>query len=167
MFDSREGKQMRLTALAVLMLVATALWANTPEEGFEAVVNAVYQADAEAFLEALSMENQQQLEAMVMMVKMSPGEAAAQISSELGEEITPEELAAWTAVDMVGVFLSASTLREQLPDRDDLVVVRSEIAGDSAMVYLQVPEVEEELSLLMVLQGDEWKLGESFMGIGG
>jgi len=158
---------MRPVFCALLMLLPGLVLAATPEEGFEAIADAVYDGDAGAFMEGLSEANLQQLEMMVAMVKMSPGDAAEQLSSELGEEITGDEIMQWTAEDMVAVLIAAPQLQEQLPPREVLQVARCETDGDSATVYLVVPEVEEELPILMVREGDVWKLGEPFMNMGG
>jgi len=158
---------MRPVFCALLLLLPGLVLANTPEEGFETIADAVYEGDAAAFMEGLSEANLQQLEMMVAMVKMSPGDAAEQLSSELGEEITGDEILQWTAEDLVAVLIAAPQLQEQLPSREVLEVARCETDGDSATIFLLVPEVEEELPLLMVREGDDWKLGEPFMNMGG
>ncbi len=158
---------MRSVCCIVLMLLPGLVVAGTPEEGFETVADALYSSDAAAFMEGLSGANLQQLETMVAMVKMSPEDAAAQLSAEQGEEITADELMQWTAEDLVAVLIAAPQLQEQLPPREALEVARSETDGDSATIFLVVPEVEEELPLLMVREGDDWKLGEPFMNMGG
>jgi hypothetical protein len=159
---------MRPILLTVMLaLAAGALAAGTPEDGAEAVIDAVYASDASALMEELSETSLEQLEAVVMMVKMSPDEAAGQMSAELGREISSEELMQWTAVDMLDAFLSSPMLEQALPPREVVRVARCEADGDTAVVYLSVPEVEEEMPLLMVLEGEDWKLGEGFMGTQG
>ncbi|MBD3368981.1 hypothetical protein GF402_01305 [Candidatus Fermentibacteria bacterium] len=151
-----------LNLLALLVLPVLGL-AASPEEGFETFLDAVYDGDTEAFLSCLSQGNRDQLDMLVMMIRLSPQEAAEQLSSQLGQELPPEEIEQWTSLDLVELILNSQQLRGNLPARSDVLVVRCETSGDSATVYLSVSEAEEEFPLLMVLEEEVWKLGESFL----
>lgn len=156
---------MRSLALPALLFLAAICLSGTPEEGFEAFLDAVYDADAEAFLSCLSQGNRDQLDMLVIMIKLSPEDAAAQISNELGEEITPEELRQWTSLDLVETILSSEQLQSELPDRSRLWVDSCETSGDSSTVYLGIAEVEDRFPVLMVLEGVDWKLAENFLNM--
>lgn len=154
---------MRPLGFFALLMIAPLCLGGSPEEGVEDLLDAVYRADARAFMSCISQSNQDQLDMLVMMIRLSPEEAAEQLSSQLGEELTPEEIKHWTSLDLVELILNSQRLRSNLPPRSDVLLTGCETSGDSATVFLGVTGVEEEFPLLMVLEDEAWKLGESFL----
>jgi len=144
-----------------VILMAGVCYANTPENAFEELLDALYSGNAEGLYSSLSTESVAMLNMMLLMVKAQPEQAAAEISSELGIEITGEELAGWTAMDLVSTVLSAPGFTAQFPPRDDIAVLNCSVSGDSSTVFFTVADIPETFELLLVKQGDSWKLDQS------
>ncbi len=103
------------------------------------------------------------LNMMLMMVKMQPDQAAAEISAELEIALTGDELLNWTTTDFIYVLITAPGMTDQLPLREDIEISSCDIQGDNSTVFLSIPDYPEEIPIAMVLEGDDWKLGESFL----
>jgi len=81
-----------LKTVLVLVAAAGVVFAGNPEQDFDTLLDAVYSADAESFQNCISTESNGLIGMMLMMIKLQPEDAVAQISSELGVEITTEQL---------------------------------------------------------------------------
>ena len=47
--------------------------------------------------------------------------------------------------------------------REDIEISSFDIQGDCSTVFLNIPDYPENVPIAMVLEGDDWKLGESFL----
>lgn len=150
-----------LTLLLVIGFGTT--FANTPEEAFNNLLDAAYEKDAEAFLNCLSIESVQMVDMLVYMVKLQPGEAVSRISNELNVDITEDELKEMTTIDLIGMVLAAPGFQEQLPARTDITFTGAETNGDSSYVSFAIVDFPRPLRLLMVKNGDNWKLDQSVL----
>lgn len=147
--------------LILVVLAAGSGFANSPEDAFNGVLDALYSGDAQGLYSSLSTESVAMLNMMLLMVKAQPEEAAAEISDELGIEITGDELSEWTAMDLVSTVLSAPGFIDEFPPREEITVSNCSESGDSCVVYFTVGEVPETFQLLMVKQNGNWKLDQS------
>lgn len=147
--------------ILVLVLVAGLGIAETPEQAFDTLVNALYTADAEGLYSCLSNESVAMLNMMLLMVKADPEAAAEQISCELGTEVTAAEISGWSAMDLISTVLSAPGFIEEFPPRDDILVTGSQVTGDSCVVFFTLAGLDQELEMLMVKQEGSWKLDQS------
>ena len=150
-----------LTLLLVTSLGTS--FANTPEEAFNNLLDSAYEQDAEAFLNCLSVESVQMVDMLVYMVKLQPGEAVARISRELDIEITEEELKEMASIDLINMVLSAPGFQEQLPPRADIAFTGVETSGDSSYVSFAIANFSAPFRLLMVKNGEDWKLDQSVL----
>ena len=147
----------------LLIVLAGAAVSDEPGEAFENLVDAFYEGDACAVEAGLSSNSINMINMMLMMVKMQPDQAAAEISAELQIALTGDELLNWTTTDFIYVLISAPGITDQLPEREDIEFSSCDIQGDSSTVFLSISEYPEEIPIAMVLEGDDWKLGESFL----
>ena len=147
----------------LLVVLAGAAISNEPGEAFENLVDAFYEGDACAVEAGLSTNSINMINMMLMMVKMQPDQAAAEISQELQVALTGAELLNWTTTDFIYVIISAPGITDQLPEREDIEVSGCDIQGDSSTVFLTIPDFPDDIGIAMVREGDDWKLGESFL----
>jgi hypothetical protein len=147
--------------MAVLVL-GTAL-AETPGEAFEELLDAVYEGDAAAVGERLSTETLMMLDMVVTMIKLQPGEAAAEFSEELGTEISADQIMEWTSMDFIGAVILSPGFLEELPPREQIGVSHFEIEGDSCTVYVSVQGAPQPFGMVMELEDDQWKLSENLI----
>lgn len=147
----------------ILLVVLTAVpcFANSPEEAFDGLLDAVYSGDAQGLYESFSTESVAMLNMMLLMVKADPEAAATEISNELGIDITGEELAEWTAMDLVSIVISAPGFMAEFPPRDHITVTNCSVSEDSSVVFFTVGEIPETFELLLIKQGEDWKLDQS------
>ena len=147
--------------LFVALSLAALGYANTPDEAFDRLVNAMYSGNAEVVRTCLSTESIALVDMMLMMIKAQPEDAAAEISAELKVPISSEELRSWTSLDLIDAVLASPMLQSELPPRDDIVFTGAEVFGDSCMVSFNVGDYPEPFNLLMVKNGEEWKVDQS------
>ncbi|MCK5116564.1 MAG: hypothetical protein KAR44_08175 [Candidatus Aegiribacteria sp.] len=147
----------------LLIVLAGAVMSNEPGEALENLVDAFYEGDACGVEACLSSNSINMLNMMLVMVKMQPDQAAAEISAELEIALTGDELRNWTTTDFIYVLISAPGITDQLPERENIEVSSCDIQGDSSTVFLNISDYPEEIPIAMVLEGDDWKLGESFL----
>lgn len=147
--------------LILAALTAAACFANSPEEAFDELLDALYSGNAPGLYNSLSTESVAMLNMMLLVVKAQPGEAAEEMSSELGIVITAEELSSWTAMDLISAVLTAPGFIQEFPPRDDITVLNCSTNGDSSTVFFTVGEIPETFELLLVKQNDSWKLDQS------
>lgn len=154
---------MKKLIVVILAVVAGAVLANDPGEAFEILVDAVFEGDAEGVHKCLSTESVAMIEMMLVMVKMQPGSAAAEMSRELGVDISEEELLGWTAIDLIDMLLSAPGFTDALPPREDIVVSGFELSGDTSIVFVMISEYPEPFEIAMIMDGENWKLDKSLI----
>ena len=111
------------------------------------------------FLSSLEM-----IDMMLIMVKMQPDQAAAELSEGLQVPVTGEELVNWTATDLIDAFINSPGIRDGLPPREDITVSGSDVNGDTGVVYLAVMDYPEAIPIAMVLECDGWKLSDEVVG---
>ena len=145
----------------ILATLAGSLFANSPEQAFNQILDAAYSADADCLQECLSTESVALIDMMLVMVKMKPEEAAVEISNQLGVEITKEELLSWTSYDLLTTVLSAPGFISELPARQDIAVSGFETGADSSMVSFSIADYTGTFHLLLVKDGNDWKLDKS------
>ncbi len=158
-----KGNTLKKFLILLLAVLAGAALSNEPGEALENLVDAFYEGDACSVEEGLSSNSINMLNMMLMMVKMQPDQAAAEISAELQIALTGNELLSWTTTDFIYVLISAPGITDKLPLREDIEVSSFEIQGDSSTVFLNIPDYPADIPIAMVLEGDDWKLGESFL----
>jgi hypothetical protein len=145
----------------ILAVTASSVLANNPEQAFENLVDAMYAADAESFRECLSTESVAMVDMMLVMMKLKPEDAALEISSKLGVEVTREELMGWTGTDLLSMVLSSPGFVSELPPRRDIVVTSFEVNGDSSIVFFTVNQLPGPFQIAMIKNGEKWKLDQS------
>ncbi len=114
----------------VLLAAATTCFAGTPEAAFESLVDAIYAGDAQEFSTFLSAESAGMVSMILMMLKADPEQAAADISAELGVEVTAEEISGWSSADLLAMVLSAPGFIAEFPPRESIHVSGSTVNGD-------------------------------------
>ncbi len=147
--------------LLVILAVTGVVYGINPEQAFNNLLDSVYSGDAEGFQNCISTESNGMIDMMLMMVKFQPEDAVEQISTELGVEITAEELSEWTSSDLIETVLLSPGFQEQLPPRENISVSGFEINGDSSMVCFNITDLPQPFELLMVKDGNTWKLDQS------
>ncbi len=147
------------TLLVVLAAVGVVL-ASTPEQDFNSLLDAVYSADAESFQNCISAESNSLIEMMLTMIKLQPENAVTKISGELGVEITSEELSELTSGDFIEVVLTSPGFTAELPPRQNIAVSDIEVNGDSSTVFFNITDRPQPFELLMVKEGETWKLDQ-------
>ncbi|OPX32320.1 MAG: hypothetical protein B1H09_00595 [Gemmatimonadaceae bacterium 4484_173] len=145
----------------VLLAAAGVVFAGNPEQDFDTLLDAVYSADAESFQNCISTESNGLIGMMLMMIKLQPEDAVAQISSELGVEITTEQLSAWNSTDFIETILTSPAFAAELPPRQNVVVSGFETQGDSTKVFFNVTDLPQPFELLLVKEDGTWKLDQS------
>jgi len=147
----------------LLAFLAGVALSNEPGEALENLVDAFYDGDACSVEAGLSSNSINMINMMLTMVKMQPDQAAAEISEELQIALTGDELLNWTSTDFIYVLISAPGITDRLPPREDIEISSFDIQGDSSTVFLNISDYPENIPIAMILEGDDWKLGESFL----
>lgn len=153
-------KKILVVALAIL---AGSVLAEEPDQAFDTMIDAMYQGDAQGLMDCLSTESLGLIDFVLMMLKMEPEESIAEISSELGFDITVEDINGWTSADLVEVVITAQVFVDELPPREELASDGFEIRGDSSTVFVDYGS-SPPLQILMVKEGESWKLDQSEIG---
>ncbi len=151
-----------LLSLALLCFFGT-MAADAPDESFEILMDAFYAGDASVVEAHLSAEALQMIEMMLVMVKMQPDQAAAEISQELQIALTGEELMNWTAIEFIDALINSPGIREEMPAREDIQVSGCDVDGDTGTVYLTVLDYPERFEIEMIRENDGWKLAENLI----
>ncbi len=154
---------MRSAVIAVIMLLVPLALAETPEEAFEDLLDAVYEGDADAVAERLSSQTMAMLDMVVAMIKFQPAEVAAEFSEELGITLNAEDIMDWTTTDFVDAVILSPGFIEELPSRDEIAISHFEIQGDSSTVFLTVSGISQPFGMAMIREGDTWKLSENLI----
>jgi hypothetical protein len=152
-----------LKTLFVLFATVGVILAGNPEQDFNRLVEAVYSADTEGFQNCISTESNSLIEMMLTMIKLQPEDAVTEISDELGVEITAEELSEWTSGDFIETVLASPGFAAELPPRQNITVAGFEINGDSSTVSFNITDIPQHFELLMVKEGEIWKLDKSMI----
>lgn len=154
---------MRSAAITLILLVVPAALAESPEDAFEDLIEAVYSGDAGGVAERLSSDTMDMMDMVVAMIKLQPAEAAEEFSQELGREVTAEEIIGWTSLDFIDAVILSPGFLDELPDRDEITISSCEINGDSSTVFLTVSGIAQPFGMAMILEGDSWKLAENLI----
>lgn len=150
--------------ISALLLVLTGLpAAETPDEAFETLMDAFYEGDAMVVESCLSSGSLEMIDMMLVMVKIQPDLAAAELSEGLQIPLTGQELMNWTATDFIDAMINSPGIRDDLPPRGDIVVSGCDVQGDTGVVYLQVEDYPEAFPVAMVLEGNGWKLSQELI----
>jgi hypothetical protein len=149
--------------LLTLVALAAAAFSNEPDEAFTDLIDAFYDGDACGVEDGLSSNSINMIDMMLMMIKMQPDEAAAEISEELQIAVTGEDLVNWTSTDFIDVLINSPYVIDEIPPRGDIDVTGFDIRGDSGIVYLKVAEYTEVFEISMVREGNDWKLDEGLL----
>jgi len=155
---------MRNALLLSVFAITGALLAESPEEAFVELIDAFYEGDAYIVESGLSSSSLEMIDMMLMMVKMQPDQAAAELSEGLQVPVTGAELVNWTATDFIDIFINSPGIKDELPPREDIAVTGSEVNGDTGVVYLTVMDYPEAIPIAMVLECDGWKLSDEVVG---
>jgi hypothetical protein len=154
---------LRSAIIAVIALTVQVVLAETPEEAFENLLDAVYEGNADEIAEHLSSETMAMLDLVVAMIKLQPGEAASEFSQELGSELSAEDILGWTSTDFIDAVILSPGFIEELPSRDEITISHFEINGDSSTVFLTVSGISQPFGMAMTREGDTWKLSENLI----
>ena len=154
---------MRSAVIAVIILLVPLALAETPEEAFEDLLDAVYEGDADAVAERLSSQTMAMLDMVVTMIKFQPAEVAVEFSEELGITLNAEDIMDWTTTDFVDTVILSPGFIEELPSRDEITISHFEIQGDSSTVFLTVSGISQPFGMAMIREGDTWKLSENLI----
>ncbi len=152
---------MKKYLVLILVLFTGLLLADSPDQAFNQILDAVYSEDTDCFRECLSTESTALIDMMLVMVKMKPEEAVVEVSSQLGIDVSVEELMDWDSRDLISTVLSAPGFITELPAREDIAVSGYEISGDSSMVSFTMADYPGTFQLLLVKNGANWKLDQS------
>ncbi len=156
-----RGMPLNKLLVIILIVAAGTVHAGSPEQAFNNLVDAMYAGDAEEFSDCLSTESVAMIDMMLMMVRLKPEEAAVEISGKLGMDITAEDIASWTSIDLISTVLSSPRFLSELPPREDIVVSGYQITGDSSVVSFNLADLPQPFEILMVRNGEDWKLDQS------
>ena len=154
---------MRTAVFTAILLLVPAAFAETPEEAFNDLLDAVYSGDAEGVTERLSTGTLAMLDMVVAMIRLQPGEAAEEFSHELGTDITPGEIMNWTAADFIDAVILSPGFIDELPPRDQIAISHCVVNGDSSTVFLSVAGISDQFGMAMVLEDDSWRLSENLI----
>jgi len=154
---------LRSAVIAVIILLVPPALAETPEEAFEDLLDAVYEGDADAVAEHLSSQTMAMLDMVVAMIKFQPAEVAVEFSEELGLTLSAEDIMDWTTTDFVDAVILSPGFIEELPARDEIAISHFEIQGDSSTVFLTVSGISQPFGMAMIREGDTWKLSENLI----
>ena len=152
---------MKKYLVLILVLFTGLLIADSPDQAFNQILDAVYSEDVDSFRECLSTESTALIDMMLVMVKMKPEEAAIEVSNQLGIDVSEEELMSWTSRDLLSTVLSAPGFVSELPAREDIALYGYETSGDSSMVSFTMADYPGTFQLLLVKNGNDWKLDQS------
>lgn len=153
--------------MLVLVMIATLSGitsAETPEEAFEDLMDAVYDGDAAGVAGNVSSPTLSMIDFFLTMIKLQPEEVVTRFSEDLGTELTVEDLLEWEAVDFIDAVIHSPGFLEELPPRDEVTITHLEVNGDSCTVFLAVSGISEPFGMAMIREGDDWKLSENLMG---
>jgi hypothetical protein len=156
-----KGNFVKILLSMILVFSTVSAYAEDPAQAFENLVDAMYSQDAQGVYDILSPESVGLVNMMLLMVKAKSEEAAEEISTQLGVEITAEELRGWTTMDLISTVLAAPGFINEFPPRDDIVVSHFEIDGDSSVVFFNLAQIPGDFQVLLVLNGENWKLDQS------
>jgi len=149
-----------LKALFVLFATVGVILAGSPEQDFISLLDAVYSADAESFQNCMSAESNGLIDMMLTMIKLQPEDAVTKMYDELGVTITAEEISGFTSEDFIEMVLASPGFSAELPPRQSITVVSSEINGNSSTVSFNITDMPQPFELLMIKEGETWKLDQ-------
>lgn len=158
-----KGNPLKILLSALMLVLTGLLMAEAPDEAFETLMDAFYEGDAYTVENHLSSTSLEMINMMLIMVKMQPDQAAAELSEGLQVPVSGEELVNWTATDFIDAMINSPAIRDDLPPREDIVVSGCDVQGDTGVVYLQVEDYPDAFPVAMVLEGDGWKLSQELI----
>lgn len=154
---------MRIAIAVFLVAISVSAFAMEPNQAFDNLIDAMYQGDAEGVMDHMSSETLGLLDFVLAALKIEPAENMAEISEELGFEITVEELENWTTVDFVQAFITTQLFIDELPPRENLASSGFEVHGDSSIVFVEDGS-QAPFRILMIKEEDIWKLDQRVIG---
>ena len=149
---------------ALLVLLSLNLFSDQPEEACMNLIDGFYRGDACVVENYLSTDAIQMIDTMLMIVRMQPDQAAAELSRELQIAVTGPELANWTSYDFINAFINSPGVTDNLPPRQFIQISECEVTGDTGLVHLKIENYPEVLTITMVREGDDWKLSDEMVG---
>ncbi len=149
--------------LLVLATFTGVVMSNEPVDAFTSLIDAFYEGDAACVENGLSSDSIEMINMMLMMIRMQPAQAAAELSEEFQIALTGPELMNWTSTDFIYAFINAPGIIEDLPAREDIEISGFDIQGDSSTVFLKVADYPDEFEVAMVREGNDWKLGDNLL----
>ena len=157
---------MKKVLVLSLLVISGTLFANNPDQALNNLIDAVYEGDSETIINSLTDESIAMIDMVIMMVKAQPEQAALELSEEIGEEVTAEDILGWTATDFLDLFILSPEFINELPPRGDIDVAGYEIEGDYATVTVSLEGEEETLDVLMIKAENTWKIDNSLLESG-
>lgn len=154
---------MRITIAFFLVVISGSTFAMDPDQAFDSLIDAMYQKDAEVLMSYLSTESLGLIDMVLEALKIESAEILAEISEEIDIDITVKEVDGWASVDLIEALITSPEFIAELPPRENLLSSGFEIQGDSSLVLVD-HDTFAPRRMLMVKEGDNWKLDQSVIG---
>jgi len=150
--------------IIVLFLVILVTWANaSPEADMNTILDALYRADGDTVYRGLTVENQEALSTVMMMVRMAPEQVANQLRQDLDVQLSSSEVCSLSEQDLISVIIDSPFFRSELPySRDMISCDDHEMQGDTAVVFISIVNEDSIYSHPMVLQQGTWRIAATF-----
>ncbi len=148
----------------VLSLIVLTTWANaSPEADMNTILDALYRADGDTVYRGLTIENQEALSTVMLMVRMAPDQVANQLRQNLDVQLSSSEVCSLSEQDLISVIIDSPFFRSELPySRDMINCDDHEMQGDTAVVFISILNEDSVYRHSMVLQQGTWRIAETF-----
>lgn len=152
---------MRIIVLSVIVLTT---WANaSPEADMNTILDALYRADGDTVYRGLTLENQEALSTVMMMVRIAPGQVADQLRQNLDVQLSSSEVCSLSEQDLISVIIDSPFFRSEIPySRDMINCDNHEMQGDTAVVFISIMDEDSVYSHPMVFQQGTWRIASTF-----
>lgn len=147
---------------ALLLVISTVSLAS-PESDMNSMLDALYRADGEIIYRGLSIENQESLSLVMVMVRLAPDQVVEQFRQELDVCISSSEVVNLTAESLISVVVNSPFFREELPYSREMIDCTGHfMRGDTAIVYVAIVNEDSVYSHPMILQEGSWRVAAGF-----
>ncbi len=151
----------RIAILSLLLLAARGI--ASPEADMNTILDALYRADGDTVYRGLTLENQEALSTVMVMLRMAPAEVANRLRQDLDVQISSSEVCSLSEQDLISVIIDSPFFRSELPYSRDMISCEDhEMQGDTAVVFISILNEDSVYRHSMVLQQGTWRVAESF-----
>ena len=145
------------------LLFFTSWGVASPEADMNTILDALYLADGDTVYRGLTLENQEALSTVMVMLRMAPEQIANQLRQDLDVQISSSEVCSLSEQDLISVIIDSPFFRSELPySRDMISCDDHEMQGDTAIVFISILNEDSVYRHSMVLQQGTWRVAESF-----